>query len=457
MNELIGRLHPLLVHLPAGVLLIACLAGYAVSRGKWQRLGNPLAWLFAAGSLGALLSVWSGLQLAQQGSYEADTLGWHKWLGIGTAALSAFLAWQVLRRPLERPSGPIFLIPNTLLLLLIFATGHLGGSLTHGPEFLAERSPRWIQRIAGYEPFRAASADLSRSDSAQIYRHLIQPVLDQSCAGCHRPGRMNGGLDLSSPEAIAKGGISGPVIRPGNPQESELFHRVALPAHHPKFMPTSGPALTFEQVQLLEWWIAAGASYDQQIQDAERSPAISRILEQHYRWTPAGDNPLAGLNLPAAPPSAALLDSLRGLGFIIKPVAHDESALEVMPAKSGVQVRTEQVAALLRIREQIVWLNLAGAQVQDGALQHIARMPNLVKLRLERNPVSDAGIAGLAGLRHLRSLNLFSTGVTDAGLRSLAAAESLQTIYLGGTRATPGGISALQAAQPGLQIVTGNP
>ena len=444
MSELIGRLHPLMVHLPAGILLLACLAGFVA--GKWQRWGNPLAWLFVTGTAGALLSVWSGLQMAPQGSYEMNTLSWHKWLGISIVVLGCWQSWQVLRHPQQRPSGALFLLPNGLLLALILAAGHLGGTLTHGPGFLAEGLSE--NNGAG----RELRIDLSDQDSAEVYAHLVQPLLAHACTGCHQPGRMNGGLDLSSPEGIAAGGLSGTVIKAGQAAESELFRRVSLPASHPKFMPSAGPALSYQQVKVLEWWIANGASFDQLIQDAERSPELAKLLEERFQWTPASQNPLAGLPIPG-PASESVLDSLRSLGFIIKPVAYGEAALEAMPSTSGARIEMAQLRALLAIREQLVWLNLAGVQLPDEALEVISQMPNLVKLRLERNDLSDKGLAGLTGLRHLRSLNLFGTGLQDSGLRNLAAFPSLEILYVGNTSVTPGGIQALLGAKPGLEVV----
>src|SRR5690349_7924183 len=50
----------------------------------------------------------------------------------------------------------------------------------------------------------------------------IQPIFATSCAGCHGEKKQAAGLRLDSKKiALAK------VIKPGNPQGSELYRRVA--------------------------------------------------------------------------------------------------------------------------------------------------------------------------------------------------------------------------------------
>jgi hypothetical protein len=446
MGEWIGNLHPLAVHVPAGVLL---LAGLAALLGRRLLGGRALALLFGFGALGAWLSVLSGLRLAEQGSYALGTLTPHKWLGIGTAALASLLALLHLRA--EAAYGR-WLLPslNGVLLGALFATGHLGGSMTHGEDYLSEKAPGWFQGLMGYMPPAEAVASLAGSDSAAAYELLIQPLLEQKCLRCHQGREANGGLDMSDTARLRQGGRGGNTLLPGNPGESELFRRVALPASHPRFMPPSGPALSFEQVRLLEWWIASGASFRQPLSALEPGPEVGALLRERYGWSPPSENPLAGLAIPPAPQSA--LDSLRAAGFLVKPISSESPALEVMPAKSGVALGPAALKALAGLRAQIVWLNLAGAGIGDAELALLGEMPNLLRLRLERNPLGDGGLAALRGMGRLQSLNLYGTKLSNRGLALLEAMPSLREVYAGSTAATAEGARALEAARPGLRV-----
>lgn len=446
MGEWIGNLHPLAVHVPAGGLLLACLLAFGGGRVLGRR---GLALLFGFGALGAWLSVLSGLNLAQQGSYALGTLTPHKWLGIGSAVLASLLALLHLRAP---GAYGRWLLPSLSAALLgaIFATGHLGGSMTHGEDYLSAKAPGWFQGLMGYVPPAEPLVSLAAGDSVAAYAALIQPLLDQKCLRCHQGAEANGGLDLSDTASLRRGGRGGNTLLPGNPRESELFRRVALPAHHPRFMPPSGPALSFEQVRLLEWWIAAGASFRQPVSALAPGPEIGALLRERYGWSPPSENPLAGLAIP--PASAAALDSLRAAGFIVKPISSESPALEVMPAKSGLRLGPEALRALAGLRAQIVWLNLGGAGISDAALASLGELPNLLRLRLERNPLGDEGLAALRGMGRLQSLNLYGTKLSNRGLTLLETLPSLREVYAGSTAATPEGARALEAARPGLRV-----
>ncbi|MFN5364762.1 MAG: DUF2231 domain-containing protein, partial [Bacteroidota bacterium] len=79
------NLHPLLVHLPIGTLLLAVLFQYISEMERYRLLKPALPWLFGTGAVSAILSCASGWWLASGGDYDADTLYWHRWLGILTA------------------------------------------------------------------------------------------------------------------------------------------------------------------------------------------------------------------------------------------------------------------------------------------------------------------------------------------------------------------------------------
>ena len=112
---------------------------------------------------------------------------------------------------------------------------------------------------------------------------------------------------------------------------------------------------------------------------------------------------------------------------------------------------------LLPLAQQLASLHLGGADIGDAELQAVGRLPNLVRLHLERTRVTDAGLPHLRALRHLEYLNLYGTAVGDAGLASLGALASLRSLYLWQTRATPAGADRLQARLPRLRVDLGLP
>ncbi|MFO0911847.1 MAG: c-type cytochrome domain-containing protein [Pirellulales bacterium] len=88
----------------------------------------------------------------------------------------------------------------------------------------------------------------------------ILPLLRGGCFNCHgpepRPAR--GNLRLHNAEAIQ----ARPIITPGQPDDSELFKRITLPAGTRGAMPPRGSRLSEEEVTLFRMWIEQGASFD---------------------------------------------------------------------------------------------------------------------------------------------------------------------------------------------------
>jgi hypothetical protein len=89
---------------------------------------------------------------------------------------------------------------------------------------------------------------------AVSYAQDVQPIFDARCDRCHMGNHPSEGLDLGSYEAVMAGSQNGPVIVPGNADDSLLIEKV-LDGE----MPKRGPHLTDTQIQILTDWVNAGA------------------------------------------------------------------------------------------------------------------------------------------------------------------------------------------------------
>jgi hypothetical protein len=101
-----------------------------------------------------------------------------------------------------------------------------------------------------------STAILLLAFSAQDAKQALQALKD--CTACHNANMAQAKLRLDSLEAIAKGGMSGSVIQPGDSQTSLLIKRVTAtdPAMR---MPPTGALLKAESIAVLKSWIDAGA------------------------------------------------------------------------------------------------------------------------------------------------------------------------------------------------------
>jgi len=109
-------------------------------------------------------------------------------------------------------------------------------------------------------------------------------------------------------------------------------------------------------------------------------------------------------------------------------------------------------AAHLAAAQQLEILNLPEADVTDIGLASLAKLPHLQLLRLHSRRVTDAGLAHVAGMQSLRFLHLIDIPITDAGLHHLDRMTWLESFYLDGGQCTDEGLGALLKKLPELHF-----
>src|SRR5580704_3700710 len=134
ISEFIGHLHPVLVHLPIGILLLACLFLWQSRKDRHVNLQPSINVILLLGMISAIAACITGYILSQTGDYDEDTVNLHQWMGISVAVVSIVTYFFYKKKSLRKWQLPLAF----LLVILIFITGHLGGSLTHGSDYLTK-------------------------------------------------------------------------------------------------------------------------------------------------------------------------------------------------------------------------------------------------------------------------------------------------------------------------------
>jgi uncharacterized membrane protein len=128
-----------------------------------------------------------------------------------------------------------------------------------------------------------------------------------------------------------------------------------------------------------------------------------------------------------------LVKKLIDNGFAIKYIHIAPALLDVTLPSSKANADAGKVSELLAVKDNILWLNLAGTKITDKEMETVSQFKNLRRLRLDNNPVSDAGVAKLKGLENLQSINLHNTGITKNCINDLSNMKSLKRVYVWGT------------------------
>ena len=134
----IGKFHPLLVHFPIALVLVAVAAELVVlatPRTAWRTVA--VANIRAAAALGVVTAVTGWLFAASPLVDASPSLEWHRWVGMAGAAGAIGAALLSLRLPMaSQRSAFVYRVTLFVTALLVAITGHLGGTLVWGAGFL---------------------------------------------------------------------------------------------------------------------------------------------------------------------------------------------------------------------------------------------------------------------------------------------------------------------------------
>lgn len=117
---------------------------------------------------------------------------------------------------------------------------------------------RWVCGI--FLGICGLSTILSAAEPKLSFDRDIQPILSENCFHCHGPDAAQRKADLRLDSF--EGATAADAIKPGQPDDSELIHRI-FSSDPAEIMPPpkSNHKLTDSQKQLLKRWIADGARY----------------------------------------------------------------------------------------------------------------------------------------------------------------------------------------------------
>ncbi|MEX6688923.1 c-type cytochrome domain-containing protein [Danxiaibacter flavus] len=451
MLEFLGRFHPVLVHLPIGILLIALLMQYLSTKEKYAGLSEAVTISLLIGMLSAFASCITGYLLSLSGEYDRSAISWHMWMGFGVAIVSALL---YVRR-INNRRDKIYKIMSGALVLLIIITGHLGGNLTHGADYLTSA-------LEGKADAKFKRKPIPDVQQAMAYNDLVQPILAEKCFSCHGPTKQKGKLRMDQQELLMKGGKDGVVIKPGNTDESEIIKRVLLPREDEHHMsPKEKPQLTQKEITVIKWWIGNGAPFDKKVNQLPQADSIKPVLLSFQNAeggsSEEGSATIADKDIPAEQVTKAdekTIDALRKAGAIVIPVAQNSNYLQVNFLNDTV-ITPEKLQLIVQLKKQLVSLKLSNTNTNDAALDAIAQCTSLIKLFLDHTLITDKDLSKLNNLSKLRYLNLVGTAVTANGIKPLAQLKQLKRIYLYQTKVDKTLWAELQKQFPSAKLDSG--
>jgi uncharacterized membrane protein len=426
--QFIGRFHLLVIHFPIALMLLVPVLEIAGRTKRFGDLSASIDFILAVATLSAIVAASLGWCLARSGNYSGRLITQHMWGGVFVAGL-CWLCWMLHGRVADRRFELSYACALVVAVGLVSWTGYRGGQLSQGENHLTEHMPEELRDWVGLS---FEDKGPSAATNTSFFAVRVEPVFVGHCNNCHGRSKQRSRLRLDTYEAVIRGGKHGAVVKAGNAQGSELFHRVTLPVGDDKIMPAEGKKrLSADEVKILQLWIAAGASpalAADAIKDApaNATPVVAEVTFEEI------DAAAVAKKRAAFAPTVAQLEKRFPNALDYESRGSADLVLNVSLIGAG--FGDEDMAALKPLTEQIVMADFSGTAITDRSAASIAAMKRLRVLRLMRTQITDTTVQALSGLNQLESLNVFGTGVTPVSLQVAGRLPKLQHLYAGETR-----------------------
>jgi hypothetical protein len=185
-------------------------------------------------------------------------------------------------------------------------------------------------------------------------------------------------------------------------------------------MPPEGNVqLTKNEIEILKIWIDKGANFE------EYSSLESFDVDQRevvMSFIPA-DLPIVD------PPRKKDLESLLDLNFRLERNSITNNYVEAKFL--GKNLKSKHLNALLKIKDQLIKLDLSNSNLNDNLVSKLNSLKNLKYLKINNTKITDKGLSSISS--SLESLNLNENKVSFDGLLELLSERTLQTVYLWNT------------------------
>ena len=422
----LGRMHPLLLHLPIGFFLILVLLKFFEKEFPKDTFVKSFGFLSLLNAVLAVFTALFGILLSNEPGYEPEALFWHKWTGAAFAFAAALLYYFY-----SESSSRLYSLGLGLTALSLFIAGHLGAEITHGENYLLEA---WNTKEAKlFDP------------EHPVYTEAIFPILEKKCISCHNDQKTKGQLNMDGIEQLMKGGKNGPLWVAGDALNSHLTQRINLPPEEKKHMPPKGkPQLTTLEIALLTQWIQNGADLKVSTAQLDQNDTLRQLIAGLYQTTEEK-------NYAFEAASTDLIEELNTPFCKVEPLSLNSPALE---ASFFVSQRFELNALqnLKKVTPQLISLKLNKMPVKDEDLQFLSSFENLETFYLNQTEVSGKGLSYLAGLTKLEKLSLSGCDLEPIALEQIKKLSHLKELFLWDT-----GIDSQKwhAELRGVKLITG--
>jgi uncharacterized membrane protein len=459
----LGRFHPVILHLPIGILTLALLQEFASLFSREVQSTRSIMFFAAASSVVAVIAGFLLYQSDLDG--EATDLGnRHLWGGIAFSCVT--IVAYIVKSWTDAGAGAAWMYRSLLVVsagVMGFAS-HDGASMVHGTDYLSKYAPAALKPLLGGKVENVAAPDDAQEVDPLVYQDVIAPMMEEKCWKCHNPDKIKGKFRMDTYELLVKGGKEGPGLVAGDATKSNIVIRCELPIEDDERMPPDEkPGLTDEQLTVIKWWINDGASPTLTIGAAKAPADVAAILSKQK---PVAKKPTVSSTTESAPveaPSDTQRESLKTAIAELQKTFPGSVQFESQ-ASSGLTFTSvsmrgkfsdDDTVKLGPVIAALVSADFSASLITDQSLALLSSATGMRTLRLSETKITDAGMDTIAKMSSLESLNIYGTEITDAGLQKLGSLPNLKRLYVWRSKVTPEGIQELKKKLPECSIEAG--
>lgn len=399
MEEIVkylGNFHPVVLHLPIGAFLFTLLL-FSYQKFTKISLTIPIRLGLIFSFISAIVSSILGFILQYYGDYDDSLVNFHMWLAIATTLLIGGIYF------LHRKNEENKYLAHTFVSAVIFmtVTGHYGGSITHGKDYLKLPEINQNVRFVTY-------------DSIHLYDDVVSSIIDSKCVKCHNMSKSKGGLMLTNQQEILKGGENGKIFLANNSSESKLYTYLNLPLDDKMHMPPDGNSqLTENEKNLIRMWIDGGAQFDgfTTISDNELSNQILTYLP-----------PLVA---DVEPPSKKNLVNLMENDFRVERISVESNFIDLK--YDGLNFGSKQLNLLSKLSENIQKLDLSNVDFSNISSSKLKKLKNLKYLNLTNSNLKSDDLYNLP--ESIEILILSNNTIDHEVLLNISSRPQLKKVF----------------------------
>ena len=209
-------------------------------------------------------------------------------------------------------------------------------------------------------------------------------------------------------------------------------------------MPPKGKQqLTREEIDFIDWWVANMTTYDEELNALNPTGEVMDLVQEIF----------VKEEYDVSPADPLLVESLRSRGVKLSSMGTDVPWLAASLRNSG--NLKASFKDLLKVKDQIYELDLAGAGITSKEIKYVNSFENLQSLSLANAAITTEDFTKVKPRESMRSINVVGTKIDQTAYEHFKKFTSLEKIFVWNSSIEQEIVDKWKKEMPQWRIVSG--